>query len=35
MQDYGWNNGWMWAPAVIGVLVVIALVSAIGKASRK
>lgn len=35
MQEYGWSNGWMWLPAVIGVLAVVVLVRMVGKLSRK
>jgi hypothetical protein len=35
MQQYGWSTGWMWAPAVVSVLVIWLLVTMIGKVSKK
>jgi hypothetical protein len=35
MQGYGWNDGGMWLPTVIGVLAVVLLVLAISKLSKR
>jgi hypothetical protein len=35
MQEYAVHTGWMWVPAVVGILVLFLLMLMIGRTSKK